>query len=171
MNSTYTGTATWDGKWWIIEVAELAATTQAHNVREIDEMASGLVTALLDLDEADPVEVDITVRIPTEVATQAWEEAHILQASADAAAARAATRRREAITKILDLGFSQVDTSKILGISPQRVQQLATKRTRNPKIAARKEKTAARQASTATRAAKKMPAQAKRKASHRVTVR
>lgn len=117
-------TATREGKWWIITVPELGAVTQARNVREIDEMATGLVIALLDLEEED-VKVSVTVELPASVA-DAWHEAGELQAKADAGARRASALRRMAVKELLTTcKLSQKEAGALLGLSYQRVQQLA----------------------------------------------
>ena len=45
----FEATARREGRWWIVTVDELQAVTQARSVREIDDMATGLVSALLDV--------------------------------------------------------------------------------------------------------------------------
>ncbi|MHB1172705.1 MAG: type II toxin-antitoxin system HicA family toxin [Lacisediminihabitans sp.] len=120
----FEATATREGKWWIITVPELDAATQARNVREIDDMATGLVIALLDLGE-DDVKVNVTVELPAGVAA-AWREAEALQTQADADEQRAAALRRAAVKELLSVGrLSQAEAGAVLGLSYQRVQQLA----------------------------------------------
>ena len=63
MTKVYEATAKREGKWWLITVPELDAVTQARHVREIEEMAAGLVMALLDLDEGE-AKVNVTVELP-----------------------------------------------------------------------------------------------------------
>lgn len=117
-------TAVREGKWWIITVPELDAVTQARNVREIDEMATGLVVALLDLEE-DDVTVNVTIELPEAVADQ-WNTAAALISQAEADEKRAAALRRSAIRELLSMdNMSQTDAAAILGLSYQRVQQLA----------------------------------------------
>lgn len=120
----YTATATREGRWWIIRVPELGAVTQARNIREIDEMARGLIAALLDLPE-DGVRVSVTAELPEPAASE-WREAALLQAEADAAAGRAAVLRRSAVRALLSgAGLTQQEAGRLLGISYQRVQQFA----------------------------------------------
>lgn len=124
MVKVYEATARREGKWWLITVPELDAVTQARNLREIDAMAEGLVQALLDLDEGDAV-VNVVVELPETVA-MAWNEARQLQADAEAASARAAVLRREAVRALLsEAHVTQSEAGALLGLSYQRVQQLA----------------------------------------------
>jgi len=51
----YQASAQREGRWWLISVPELDAVTQARTIKEIDEMARGLVSALLDIDENDVI--------------------------------------------------------------------------------------------------------------------
>ena len=71
---------------------KLAAVTQARNVREVDEMATGLVIAGLDPEEGD-VKTRVSIELPASV-TEAWREASVLQAKAETDQKRAATLRR-----------------------------------------------------------------------------
>ena len=121
---TFAATATREGKWWIVSIPEIDAVTQARSVREIDEMARGLVAALLDLDEED-VTVNVTIEIPSAVAER-WETATALHAQAEADERRAAELRRSAVRDLLGMeNMNQVEAAAILGLSYQRVQQLA----------------------------------------------
>jgi hypothetical protein len=121
---TFAATALREGRWWTITVPELDAVTQARNVREIEEMATGLVAALLDLEETD-VTVNVTIELPKAVADQ-WNTAAALISQAEADEKRAAVLRRSAIRELLSMNnMSQTDVAAILGLSYQRVQQLA----------------------------------------------
>lgn len=124
MTKVYEATAKREGKWWLITVPELDAVTQARHVREIEEMAAGLVMALLDLEEGE-AKVNVTVELPESVA-QAWAEADRLQGEVEAAQSRAAGLRRQAVKALLtDSHLTQSEASSLLGVSHQRVQQLA----------------------------------------------
>lgn len=116
--------ATREGKWWIITVPELDAVTQARNVREIDDMAGGLISALLDIDE-DLIHVSVSLELPETVAA-VWSEATVLHEQAVADERRSSTLRRRAVRELLtSSGLSQKDAAQVLGLSAQRVQQLA----------------------------------------------
>lgn len=116
--------ATREGKWWIITVPELDAVTQARNVREIDDMAGGLISALLDINE-DLIHVSVSLELPETVAAF-WSEATVLHEQAVADERRSSTLRRRAVRELLtSSGLSQKDAAQVLGLSAQRVQQLA----------------------------------------------
>lgn len=121
--TAYTATATREGRWWIIRVDDVdGATTQARHARDIPEMAAGVVQALLDLDE--PPEVEVTINLPPDAAA-AWTEAADLHQRAEDDERRAAALRRQVVRQLLEDGWSQIDASIALGLSHQRVQQLA----------------------------------------------
>jgi len=116
--------ATREGKWWIITVPELDAVTQARNIREIDDMAGGLISALLDIDE-DLIHVSVSLELPETVAA-VWSEATVLHEQAVVDERRSSTLRRRAVRELLtSSGLSQKDAARVLGLSAQRVQQLA----------------------------------------------
>lgn len=124
MSAEYHARATREGRWWIITIPELEAVTQARNVREIDEMARGAIAALTNVDE-DQVSVSVTIGLP-DLAASAWKEAEALQAEADAASKRAAELRRTAVKNLLtEARLTQAEAGRLLGLSYQRIQQLA----------------------------------------------
>ncbi|RLP79289.1 hypothetical protein D9V34_15965 [Mycetocola lacteus] len=124
MAHEYKATARREGKWWIITVPEIDAVTQARHVREIQTMADGVVTAMLDLDEGEAT-VTVSIEMPAN-AKEAWEEAARLQAQSEQSSQRAAALRREAVRNLLtEAQLSQSDAGALLGLSYQRVQQLA----------------------------------------------
>lgn len=127
MAHTYEATATREGRWWIIRIPELDAVTQARTVHEIDTMAKGLVTALLDLDE-DEADVAVAIELPASV-TSAWQQADELQSRADSDSRKAGALRRGVVRELLDdEHLTQSDAGALLGLSYQRIQQLAKDR-------------------------------------------
>jgi hypothetical protein len=115
-----------EGRWWIITVPELDAVTQARKLREVNDMATGLISALLDVDE-ESIRVAVALELPEHVAT-AWSEATALHEQAVLDEKRAATLRRHAVRELLtSSGLSQRDAALALGLSSQRIQQLAKK--------------------------------------------
>ncbi len=122
-STTYKATATREGRWWIITVPELDAVTQARNVAEIDVMARGLIAALLDVEE-DSVAVNVELRLPAALQNE-LDEARRLRAQAEVVTAQAAERSRGLVHALIEgEHMSQRDAAAVLGLSPQRVQQL-----------------------------------------------
>jgi len=114
-----------EGRWWMIRVPALDAVTQARSLREAPAMAVGVVSALLDVDEAE-LTIRLSYELPDEVAA-AWHEAETLRVQAEEAEDRAASLRREAVRTLLrTTHMSQAEAGVVLGLSKQRVQQLAS---------------------------------------------
>lgn len=123
VSKVYGAIATREGRWWLIRVPEINnAITQARNAREIAETAAGVIQALLDLKE--PPEVRVIIQLP-KAAEAAWQEAGDLYRRAAADEQRAAVLRRQVVRQLLSDGWTQSDASTALGLSQQRVQQLA----------------------------------------------
>lgn len=128
-------TAYQEGKWWTIEIPELGAPApsgsgatmmpvgQASTAAKVVEEARDLAAAWTD-SSPDEFEVSVTFRLPEDV-TAAQSTAAEKEAEGKAAISEAARLRREAVRTLLAANMSQVDTATVLGISRQRVQQLA----------------------------------------------
>ncbi|KQQ06399.1 hypothetical protein ASG06_04675 [Rathayibacter sp. Leaf185] len=109
----------------MIRIAALDAVTQARSLREVPSMATGVISALLDVDEEE-LTVRLSYELPAEVAA-VWREAEALRAQAEEAEGRAALLRREAVRGLLtQTHMSQAEAGVVLGLSKQRVQQLAS---------------------------------------------
>ena len=122
---SFDAVVTREGRWWMIHVPALDAVTQARSLREVPVMATGVVSALLDVEEAE-LTIRLSYELPAEVAT-AWHEAEILRTQAEEAEDRAAALRREAVRTLLSTThMSQADAGVMLGLSKQRVHQLAS---------------------------------------------
>ncbi|PPF25750.1 MULTISPECIES: antitoxin HicB [unclassified Rathayibacter] len=114
-----------EGRWWMIAVPALDAVTQARSIKEVQFMATELVAALLNV-EPDQVSVNLTYELPATVAST-WREAEALRAQAEDAEERAAALRRDAVRALLaETHMSQTEAGVVLGLSKQRVQQLAS---------------------------------------------
>ncbi|WP_082498940.1 MULTISPECIES: hypothetical protein [unclassified Rathayibacter] len=122
---TFDAVVTREGRWWMIRIAALDAVTQARSLREVPSMATGVISALLDVDEEE-LTVRLSYELPAEVAA-VWREAEALRAQAEEAEGRAALLRREAVRGLLtQTHMSQAEAGVVLGLSKQRVQQLAS---------------------------------------------
>lgn len=120
MGTTYTARVTRDEDAWSVEVPEVARTTQALHLREVEPMARDLVAVMLDV---DPESVEVEVVWPDDIAgpMAEWRD---LVARADELRAAAAERQREVATSLRERGESVRDIAAVMGLSFQRVQQL-----------------------------------------------
>lgn len=86
-------------------------------------MARELAAAWLDVTISE-VDVALGVEIPEEPARK-WEEAAEHEARSRATASTVARLRRETVQALKESGLTQADVGRALGLSPQRISQLA----------------------------------------------
>ncbi|PSR63982.1 MULTISPECIES: type II toxin-antitoxin system HicB family antitoxin [Nocardia] len=128
MTTTYNATATRDGRWWAVEIEGLppnmVGVTQGRDLEEAKSMAREVVALLLDVPED---EIDIDLRV---AGTEGLLDELAQARAAKEAAARA---EQETLAKVAQnltgQGITQRDAAQLLGLSPQRVAQLAPRRT------------------------------------------
>lgn len=116
-----TAIATRSGGWWAVEVPELPGLfTQARRLDQVAEAVSDAARLLSDTD------VVVTVRpvLPDDL-DSAVERVRKEAAEAEAASRRAAQDVRALVSCLRMKGFSVRDVGTVLGVSPQRVSQLA----------------------------------------------
>lgn len=94
---------------------------QARTAAEIASAARDVAALWTDDDD---VSVRVSYRLPEGVST-AIERARERDAEGRAALDEAVALRREAVRTLQAAGLTQVDTATVLGVSRQRVQQLA----------------------------------------------
>lgn len=122
MTNTFSAVATREGKWWVVDV-DGVGVTQGRTVREAEEMATDLVTAMRGL-KAGEFTVAIEYRLPG-ADGQKVAEARQAQLAAVAAQKGAAQKIRAVLGTMLAAGLSKRDAAQVLGVSPQRVSQLS----------------------------------------------
>jgi predicted RNase H-like HicB family nuclease len=124
---TYTVVAEREPGWWIVQVPELDVTTQARRVSEIESHAREAIAVWLDVDIAD---VAVTVELSTPVPVrQEMDEARRLLQEANGMQEKAGELAGDAVRILLDdLGLTMRDAAAVLGVSHQRVAQLAARR-------------------------------------------
>lgn len=124
--STYAATARREGRYWLVTV-DGVGVTQARSLREARIMAHDLAVAVRQVDPAS-VEVHLTVELPHGLGA-AVKAARRRHAEADSAQREAAAQMRETVAALrAKAGLSGQDLSEVLGVSPQRVSQLAPAR-------------------------------------------
>ena len=118
----YEVTAARDGKWWYFRIPELDTSGQARTLEEVPFEATDIIATWLRVDESE-VGVKLTVELPAEIESR-LAEANQREEVGRVAVCDAARLRREAVVMLKEQGLSQKDTSRVLGVSPQRVNQL-----------------------------------------------
>lgn len=120
---TYHADVTRDGKFWLIRVREIDRSTQALRYKDVAAMASDLIEIMEDL-RSDEYDLHLTVQLPSSVKDH-QARAEVLRAEAQRKQAEAAAENRAAVQELLALGLSQREAGDLLGVSFQRVSQLA----------------------------------------------
>jgi predicted XRE-type DNA-binding protein len=124
MTMQVTAIATRSGGWWAIEVPELPGLfTQARRLDQIPDVVADAAQMLT----GDDVDVAVKAILPDDL--QVTVERVRAQASeAQAAQRRAAEDVRALVSRLRTQGLSVRDVGTVLGVSPQRVSQLATEK-------------------------------------------
>lgn len=118
-----TARATRSGRWWAIEVPEVEdARSQARRLDQVAEMAAAAVATMLDIEPGDVTVTDVAPVLDgfAEV-HRATEAARI----AREAQLEATKRAGQAVRTLLDSGMSMRDVGVLMGITHQRVWQIA----------------------------------------------
>ncbi|TSD57508.1 hypothetical protein [Aeromicrobium piscarium] len=118
-----TARATRVGEWWAIEIPEVpGAFTQARRLGQIPGMVRDAVSLLCDV---RPDDVDVRLSPVTDYDSKVAEALEAKRA-AEAAQERASTAMRAAAWALVHEGHLTVrDAGQVLGLTPQRVSQLA----------------------------------------------
>lgn len=112
-----------EGRWWMIEVPELDALTQARRISEIPEQAKSLVSTMLD---CAPSEVGIEIASVTADGVDLLALADEVKTARQAAeeCERAAQRAAVNAARLFAEKSTVRDAGELLGVSHQRVSQL-----------------------------------------------
>lgn len=116
-------TVTRDGRWWIIKVPEYDITGQAAHLKDAEAVAQEITALWLDMDEAD-ISATVT-RVLDEDIANALAAADAEDERARDLAAHAAKIRSKAVRQLLETGMTQNEAAEMLGVSRQRIAQLA----------------------------------------------
>lgn len=130
--TTYTATATREGRYWVVEVVGVGVT-QGRSLSEARDMAADLVVAVHDV-PAKNVDIELVIDLPGGL-TGRVREARQQSADAERAQRQAADQLRNAVVELRKTGLTGRDLADVLGVSPQRISQLAPvreKRTATP---------------------------------------
>ena len=121
--NAYHAEVTRDGKFWRIHVPGIDRSTQALRYKDVPVMAADLVEIMTGL-AAGEYELRIEVRLPDSVQDH-LARAEVLREEAKRKNSEAATESRAAVRELLAQGLSRREAGDLLGMSFQRVSQLA----------------------------------------------
>lgn len=119
---TFEATATKEGKWWNVAIAELDQVTATKRLGEVQEYADSLAAAVLDVPESD-VHVQVVYTLPEAVETE-WAAAREETRKAKELTIAAAARTKTVVGQLYAAGYTIRDIAQVLGISFQRVSQI-----------------------------------------------
>ncbi|NNG96579.1 type II toxin-antitoxin system HicB family antitoxin [Gordonia araii NBRC 100433] len=118
-----TAIATRSGEWWAVEVPEIDGLfTQAKRLEQIPDMVSDAAELLIN----EPVEVEVRPALGSELES-AIVESRALSVKASDTQREAADHARRLVARLRGEGLTVRDVGVVLGVSPQRVSQLAGK--------------------------------------------
>jgi Trp operon repressor len=120
---TYHAEVTRDGKFWLIRVVEIERSTQALRYKDVPAMASELIEIMEDL-SSDEYDLHLKVHLPSSVKDH-LARAEVLREEAERKRSEAAAESRAAVRELLAQGLSQREAGEVLGVSFQRINQLA----------------------------------------------
>ena len=119
-----TARAVRSGGWWAIDVVEVAGLhTQARRLDQVEAMVLDAATLLTGRPE-EQFAVTVVPALP-EADQQVVQTARARSGALAAAERAAAQASRTAVARLREDGLTVRDVAAIMGISPQRVSQLA----------------------------------------------
>jgi len=117
-----------EGRWWMVRIPEIDGLTQARRLSEAETMAREYISLSQNVPYDDIRIETASVRMEQPEFRELLEEARIIadiKAQARALEDQANTRMREYCHWLTTYGVPVRDIAELLGISPQRVSQLA----------------------------------------------
>lgn len=120
---TYHAEVSRDGRFWLIRVPEINRSTQALRYKDVPAMTGELIEIVAGLGDQD-YDLAITVRLPSSVRDH-LARAEVLREEAGRKNSEAAAESRAAVRELIAQGLSQREAGEVLGLSFQRVNQLA----------------------------------------------
>jgi predicted RNase H-like HicB family nuclease len=121
---TYTARARRSGAWWAIDIPELPGVySQARRLDRVEPMARDAIALFLDVDPAT-LDIRVETNLPSDLRRDV-DALGRLRAESDRLQAESSGAMRQLTHELLGRGLSVRDAAVILGISHQRVSQLA----------------------------------------------
>jgi predicted RNase H-like HicB family nuclease len=121
---TYTARARRSGAWWAIDIPELPGVySQARRLDRVEAMARDAIALFIDVDPAT-LEIRVETNLPSDLRRDV-DALGRLRAESDRLQAESSGAMRQLTYELLGRGLSVRDAAVILGISHQRVSQLA----------------------------------------------
>lgn len=121
---TYTVRAVRSQDWWGLTVPELpGVVSQVRSLTQAEEYAREAIAWIAQI-PSDSFAVQVVPQLPEDLAEKV-QEARTASVEAETAAARSSALSRAVVTELAKAGLSGRESALILGLSQQRVSQLA----------------------------------------------
>lgn len=116
--------ATRTGSWWAVEVPDVpGAFTQTKRLDQVPDMVADAVSLLLEI-PAHEVEVHVQPILPDNLDADLNDLFRLVQ-EANELQHKASERARDCVSQLKSRGLSVRDIGQVMGLSPQRISQLA----------------------------------------------
>ena len=124
MMATYKVDVTRDKGWWIVKahVPRAIVWTQARRLDQVEALVRDAIASALNV-RADSFEIETSVNLAGDIKRQI-NGAKAAARRAEIAAAEHARRNRQVARALKAHGFTVRDAGALMGVSPQRAQQL-----------------------------------------------
>ena len=113
-----------EGKWWEINLPGIGTRTAARKLADVAHMATEAAAVWLDV-EPDTLDVKISIEVPEGIHDD-WAQARVKAEHARTEEAEAAALSRAVVHRLRTDGYTYAEAAQVLGISVQRVHQLAS---------------------------------------------
>lgn len=125
--TTYRATATKNGRWWAVEIHDLPegmiGVTQGRDIADARAMARDAAASLLGVPEQD---IDIDLRV--DGTDELLDDLAAARRRRDETAKAEQAILADVLQDLVGRGLTQKDAAQLVGLSPQRVAQLAPRR-------------------------------------------
>ena len=119
--------ATRAGRWWGLTVPDVpGAVSQVRTLAQADEYAREAIAFVLDVG-SESFDLDVVPDLPADLARRV-RAARSAAADVQKRQQAAAALSREVVAGLKAAGLTGADTAAVLGLSPQRVSQLAERK-------------------------------------------
>ncbi|GLY27040.1 hypothetical protein [Kineosporia sp. NBRC 101731] len=115
------------GKWWVLRLDD-GGTTQVKSLGDVDEMVTDYVSLMRGV-PAENILVSLVSIDPGPGMAAKVKEAKQARDEADRAQEVAARAIRDTANALKNSGLAGLEVARVLGVSPQRVSQLTSKKT------------------------------------------
>lgn len=115
-------TARKDGRWWLVDIPSLDSAGQAAKLDDVERAAQEVIELVTE-QKPGSYRLLIDYIMPADIRV-VWEGSKERDRKAREEQAIAARLARQTVQGLLDRGYNQKETAKLLGLSNQRVNQL-----------------------------------------------